>query len=146
MSTRILAPTLVRPAGRSRRGHGASRGAIIVTAALALLLLGFMGIALDFGRLFIVRTELQTALTAARWPPRANSTSKSGCHQPRRERRCCCRQLNGVNLQSANWSGQARSPPPTSASATPATSSTTSRPLPSMPSARTPSPISACGC
>jgi len=38
-------------------------GAVIVTVALALLfLLGFMGIALDFGRLFIVKTELQTAL------------------------------------------------------------------------------------
>ena len=71
MSTRILAPTLVRPAGsRSRRSSRRQQhGAIIVTAALALLLLlGFMGIALDFGRLFIVRT-------AARWPLRANSTS-----------------------------------------------------------------------
>jgi hypothetical protein len=76
MSTRILAPTLVRPAGsRSRRIHGASSIAIIVTAALALLLLlGFMGIALDFGRLFIVRTSC-CRRTAARWPQRANSTS-----------------------------------------------------------------------
>ena len=39
------------------------RGAIIVTTALLLLfLLGFMGIALDFGRLFVVKSELQTAL------------------------------------------------------------------------------------
>ncbi|MBS0344726.1 MAG: hypothetical protein JSS56_29835, partial [Proteobacteria bacterium] len=39
------------------------RGAILVTTALLLLfLLGFIGIALDFGRLFIVRGELQTAL------------------------------------------------------------------------------------
>ena len=38
-------------------------GAVIVTVALALLfLLGFMGIALDFGRLFVVKTELQTAM------------------------------------------------------------------------------------
>ena len=38
------------------------RGAVIVTVALTLLfLLGFMGIALDFGRLFVVKTELQTA-------------------------------------------------------------------------------------
>lgn len=43
-------------------GHRQS-GAVIVTVALVLLfLLGFMGIALDFGRLFIVKTELQTAL------------------------------------------------------------------------------------
>jgi hypothetical protein len=39
------------------------RGAVIVTTALFLLfLLGFMGIALDFGRLFIVKTEVQTAM------------------------------------------------------------------------------------
>ncbi|NMM79515.1 hypothetical protein B2J86_00975 [Acidovorax sp. SRB_14] len=39
------------------------KGAVIVTVALSLLfLLGFMGIALDFGRLFIVKTELQTAM------------------------------------------------------------------------------------
>ena len=39
------------------------RGAVIVTAALFLLfLLGFMGFALDFGHLFVVKTELQTAM------------------------------------------------------------------------------------
>lgn len=39
------------------------RGAVIVTTALVLLfLLGMMGLALDFGRLFIVKTELQTAM------------------------------------------------------------------------------------
>jgi len=38
-------------------------GAIIITVALLLLfLLGFMGIALDFGHLFVVKTELQTAM------------------------------------------------------------------------------------
>ncbi|MDB5808459.1 MAG: hypothetical protein JWN94_581 [Betaproteobacteria bacterium] len=38
-------------------------GAVILTVALAMLfLLGFMGIALDFGHLFIVKTELQTAM------------------------------------------------------------------------------------
>jgi hypothetical protein len=39
------------------------KGAVIVTVALALLfLLGFMAIALDFGHLFVVKTELQTAV------------------------------------------------------------------------------------
>jgi hypothetical protein len=38
------------------------KGAVIVTVAFTMLfLLGFMGIALDFGHLFIVKTELQTA-------------------------------------------------------------------------------------
>lgn len=39
------------------------KGAVIVTTALVLLfLMGFMGIAVDFGRLFVVKTELQTAM------------------------------------------------------------------------------------
>ena len=39
------------------------RGAVILTTALLLLfLLGFMGIAVDFGRLFVVKSELQTAM------------------------------------------------------------------------------------
>jgi len=39
------------------------QGAVIVTVALVMLfVLGIMGIALDFGRLFIVKTELQTAM------------------------------------------------------------------------------------
>ena len=38
------------------------RGAVIITTMLTLLaLLGFMGIATDFGHLFVVKTELQTA-------------------------------------------------------------------------------------
>jgi hypothetical protein len=48
--------------------HGAinrqrQSGAVIVTVALTMLfLLGFMGIAIDFGRLFVVKAEMQTAL------------------------------------------------------------------------------------
>ena len=54
------------PTARPMRGYAAAQrrqhGAVIITVALALLfLLGFMGIALDFGRLFVLRTELQTA-------------------------------------------------------------------------------------
>ena len=45
-----------------RRLKRRQTGAVIVTVAFALLfLLGFMGIALDFGHLFVVKTELQTA-------------------------------------------------------------------------------------
>ena len=41
---------------------GRQKGVVIVTVAFALLfLLGFMAIALDFGHLFVVKTELQTA-------------------------------------------------------------------------------------
>ena len=38
------------------------KGAVIITTMLTLLaLLGFMGIAMDFGHMFVVKTELQTA-------------------------------------------------------------------------------------
>ena len=84
------------------------KGAVIVTAALVMLfLLGFMGIALDFGRLFIVKTELQTAMdscalaaaqeldgNATTALTRARSAGKTAGN------------LNRVNLQSVNWSGQ----------------------------------------
>jgi Flp pilus assembly protein TadG len=43
--------------------HHRQRGAVIITVALLMLfLLGFIGIAIDFGRLFVVKTELQTAM------------------------------------------------------------------------------------
>jgi Putative Flp pilus-assembly TadE/G-like len=55
--------------GQKRRRHAAlglprrrQNGAVIITTMLTLLaLLGFMGIATDFGHLFVVKTELQTA-------------------------------------------------------------------------------------
>lgn len=109
MSTRILAPTLVRPAGsRSRRSSRRQQhGAIIVTAALALLLLlGFMGIALDFGRLFIVRTELQTALDSCALAAARELNKQPDAISRAVSAGAAAGNLNGVNLQSANWSGQ----------------------------------------
>jgi hypothetical protein len=48
---------------REVAGLHRQQGAVIITVALlTLFLLGFMGIALDFGRLFVVKTELQTAM------------------------------------------------------------------------------------
>jgi len=45
----------------TRRHH--QQGAVILTVCLLMLFLfGFMGIALDFGRLFVTKTELQTAM------------------------------------------------------------------------------------
>ena len=83
------------------------KGAVIVTAAFALLfLLGFMGIALDFGHLFVVKTELQTAMDSCALAAaqeldggttalaRAQSAGKTAGN------------LNRVNMQSVNWSAQ----------------------------------------
>jgi hypothetical protein len=44
-------------------GRRQQRGAVIITTALALLfLLGFMAISIDLGHLFVVKTEIQTAM------------------------------------------------------------------------------------
>src|SRR6476469_3319497 len=52
-------PIVRSPSGLKRR----QTGAVILTVALTMLfLLGFMGIALDFGHLFVVKTEMQTAM------------------------------------------------------------------------------------
>ncbi|MDN6885009.1 pilus assembly protein TadG-related protein [Variovorax sp. CAN2819] len=92
---------------KTDRSHRRQRGAMVVTAALFLLfLLGFMGLALDFGHLFIVKTELQTAvdscaLAAARELDgqgtaitRAVSAGQSAGNS------------NRVNMQSPTWSGK----------------------------------------
>ena len=89
---------------RSRRDQ---RGAMIITAALLLLfLLGFMGIALDFGHLFVVRTELQTAVDSCALAA-ARELDKQGSAITRaRSAGQTAGNANGVNMQSATWSGQ----------------------------------------
>jgi hypothetical protein len=83
-------------------------GAVIVTVALSMLfLLGFMGLALDFGRLFVVKTELQTAmdscaLAAAQELDGNATTAIARAHSAGK----AAGNLNRVNMQSVNWSGQ----------------------------------------
>lgn len=53
---------LKQPMVNNRCGMRRENGSVIVTVAMSLLfLLGFMGLAMDFGHLFVVKTELQTA-------------------------------------------------------------------------------------
>jgi hypothetical protein len=85
------------------------RGAVIITVCLMLLfLLGFMGIALDFGRMFIVKTELQTAM---------DSCALSAAHELDGLNDSIYRagiagetasSLNRVNMQSDSWGGQTK--------------------------------------
>jgi Flp pilus assembly protein TadG len=84
----------------------AQRGAVIITMALVmLLLLGFIGAALDFGRLFVIKTELQTALDSC-----ALSAAAELDAQPDALTRAVNAGLNAgnqnrVDFQSANWAG-----------------------------------------
>ena len=84
-------------------------GAITIAITLILIfLLGFMGIALDFGRLFIVKTELQTAMDscalAAAQELDGQSTALTRAYSAGRN----AGNLNNVNLQSTTWSDQGK--------------------------------------
>ena len=87
---------------------GRQKGAVILTVALSLLfLLGFMGIALDFGHLFVVKTELQTAmdscaLAAAQELDGASDALPSGTSEGRATNAgMTAGNLNKVNFQGA---------------------------------------------
>lgn len=98
---------------RTAAGSRRQQGAIIITVALlTLFLLGFMGFALDFGRLFVIKSELQTAMDSCALAAaqeldlqpsiggapsaidRAISAGKTAGN------------LNAVNFQSSSWSGK----------------------------------------
>jgi len=83
-------------------------GAVIVTAVLVLLfLLGFMGIALDFGHLFVVKNELQTAMDSCALAAAQELDGNATTALTRaRSAGKTARNLNRVNMQSVSWSGQ----------------------------------------
>lgn len=92
-----------RNARPGRRQHGA----VIVTAALFMLfLLGFMGFALDYGRLFIVRTELQTAVDSCALAAAQELDGQADSIARAQSAGMTAGNLNRVNLQSPTWSGQ----------------------------------------
>lgn len=92
-----------------RRQHGAVAFTVVL---LLLFLLGFMGISLDLSRMFVVQSELQTAmdscaLAAAQeldLQPSING-SPSAIDRARNAGRTAGN-LNAVNFQSGTWSGK----------------------------------------
>lgn len=84
-------------------------GAVIVTVSLVLLfLLGFMGIALDFGHLFIVKTELQTAMDSCALAAAQELDGQGTALTRARNAGLSAGNLNNVNFQSATWSSQGK--------------------------------------
>ncbi|MBK0394008.1 pilus assembly protein TadG-related protein [Ramlibacter algicola] len=93
---------------RKARRHQ-QRGATIITMALMLLfLLGFMGFALDFGRLFIVKTELQTALDSCALSAAQELDLQPNAVNRARSAGITAANLNSVNLQSPTWDGKGK--------------------------------------
>jgi Flp pilus assembly protein TadG len=84
-------------------------GAVIVTVCLLLLfLLGFIGIALDFGRLFIVKSELQTAMDSCALAAAQELDLQPTAIDRATSAGMTAGNLNAVNLQSGNWSGKGK--------------------------------------
>ncbi len=82
-------------------------GAIIVTFSLMLLfLIGFASIAIDIGRLFIVRTELQTALDSCALAAAQELDGQVSSITRARNAGLAAGNINNVNLQSTTWDSQ----------------------------------------
>jgi Flp pilus assembly protein TadG len=85
------------------------RGAVIITVCLLMLfLLGFIGVALDFGRLFIVKTELQTAMDSCALAAAQELNGEPTALTRATNAGLTAGNLNAVHLQSADWSGQGK--------------------------------------
>jgi hypothetical protein len=83
------------------------QGAVILTVCMTLLfLLGFMGIALDFGRLFIVKTELQTAMDSCALSAAQALDGQADALTRARAAGKAAGNVNGVNFQSSTWNNQ----------------------------------------
>ncbi|GAA4338823.1 pilus assembly protein TadG-related protein [Variovorax defluvii] len=83
------------------------RGAVILTAALMLLfLLGFMGIAIDLGRLFVVKSELQTAMDSCALAAAQELDGQGTALTRATNAGLAAGNMNRVDMQSATWAGQ----------------------------------------
>ena len=104
----------LRSKARPMRGSATQRrqhGAFLITFALFMLfLLGFMGIALDLGRLFIVKTELQTAMDSCALAAARELNGQSDAITRAQNAGMAAGNSNNANLQSANWNGQGKLP------------------------------------
>lgn len=82
-------------------------GAIVVTVSLVLLLLlGFIGFALDLGHLFVIRTELQTALDSCALAAAQELNGEADSLTRAINAGVAAGNANGVDMQSSTWSGK----------------------------------------
>ncbi|MEG1771506.1 MAG: pilus assembly protein TadG-related protein, partial [Comamonas sp.] len=73
-----------------------------------LFLLGFMGVALDFGRLFVVKGELQTAVDSWALAAARELNGQTDAIGRAQSAGMAAGNANRVNLQSAAWNGQGK--------------------------------------
>ena len=83
------------------------RGAVVVVVALSMLvLLGFMGLALDFGHLFVARDELQTSVDACALAAAQELDGATDALIRASSAGLTAGNLNRVDFQSGTWGGQ----------------------------------------
>ena len=91
------------------QSHIHQSGATIITFALLLiLLLGFVGLALDTGRLYIVKSELQTAMDSCALGGAQELDGKANARTRATQAAVMAANLNRVNMQSATWDDQGK--------------------------------------
>jgi len=85
------------------------RGAVVVVVALSMLfLLGFMGLALDFGHLFVAKDELQTSVDACALAAAQELNGATDALTRASSAGLTAGNLNRVDFQSGTWSGQGK--------------------------------------
>ena len=104
MSTPTPLPRLRRP-GRPAPQRGA---VVLMVCFLLFFLLGFVAIAFDLGRLFIVKTELQTAMDSCALAAAQELDGQASALNRTRSAGKSAANLNRVNLQSASWDGKGK--------------------------------------
>lgn len=85
-----------------------SGGVIVTFAILLVLLMGFTGLALDMGHLFIVRSELHTAMDACALAGAQELDGLSDSLTRAKNAGIAAGNANRVDMQSATWSGKSR--------------------------------------
>jgi hypothetical protein len=90
-----------------RAARRSQQGAVIVTVCLLMLfLLGFIGFALDFGKLFVVKGELQTAMDSCALAAAQELDLQASAIDRARSAGLSAGNLNAVDFQSASWAGK----------------------------------------
>jgi len=85
------------------------KGAVAIVVALSLLfLLGFMGIALDFGHLFVAKDELQTSVDACALSAAQELDGSTDAITRATNAGLAAGNSNKVDFQSSTWSGQGK--------------------------------------
>ena len=86
-----------------RRDQG---GVLVAFALLLMLLMGFMGLALDFGHLYIIRTELQTAMDACALAGAQELNGQPDALTRATNAGIAAGNINRVDMQLASWNGK----------------------------------------